>query len=84
VGFVVDIVSLAQIFSENLGFPCQSFHRLFHTHHHPSSGARTIGQTVADVPSGLSVTPPQGENNKKENPDVRYCIHEQLTNERNF
>jgi hypothetical protein len=26
--------------------------------HSPSSGAGTIGQIVADVPSGLSLTPP--------------------------
>jgi hypothetical protein len=32
--------------------------------HHLSSGAGTIGQLVADVPSGLSVTPPQ-ETEKK-------------------
>jgi hypothetical protein len=60
VGFVVDKVVLRQVFSENCGFPCPfSFHRLLHTHH-LSSGAGTIGQTVADVPSGLSLTPPQG------------------------
>jgi hypothetical protein len=42
------------------GFPCQfSFHRLLHTHHHLSSGAGTIGQIEAHVPSGLSLTPPQ-------------------------
>jgi hypothetical protein len=27
--------------------------------HHLSSGAGTIGQLVADLPSGLSLTPPQ-------------------------
>jgi hypothetical protein len=59
VGFVVDKVALGQVFSEYFGFPCQfSFHRLLHTHH-LSSGAGTIGQVVADVPSGLSLTPPQ-------------------------
>jgi hypothetical protein len=31
----------------------------FTHHHHLSSRAGTIGQTVADVPSGLSLTPPQ-------------------------
>jgi hypothetical protein len=48
-------------FSKYFGFPCQfSFHRLPHTHHHHLlSGAGTIGQTVADVPGGLSLTPPQ-------------------------
>jgi hypothetical protein len=59
VGFVVDNVSLGQVFSENFGFPCQfSFHRLLHTHYHLSSGTGTVGQTVADVPSGISITPP--------------------------
>jgi hypothetical protein len=59
VGFMVDKVALVQVFSEYFGFPCQfSFHRLLHTHHHLSSGACTIGQIVADVPSGLDLTPP--------------------------
>jgi hypothetical protein len=48
-----------QVFTEYFGFPSQfSFHRLLHTHH-LSSGAGTVGQLVADVPSGLSLTPPQ-------------------------
>jgi hypothetical protein len=59
-GFVVDKVALGQVFSEYFGFPCQfSFHRLLHTHHHPSSGSGIIGQLVVDVPNGLSLTPPQ-------------------------
>jgi hypothetical protein len=59
VGFVVEKVALGQVFSEYFGFPCQfSFHRLFHSHHHLSYGAATVGQIVADVPSGLSLTPP--------------------------
>jgi hypothetical protein len=57
VGFVVDKVALGQVFSEYFGFPCQfSFHRLLHTHRHLSSGAGTIGQILADVPSD-SVSP---------------------------
>jgi hypothetical protein len=64
VGFVVDKVALGQVFSEYFGFPCQfSFHRLFNTHHHLSSGAGTTGQLVSDVPSGLSLPPPQGTEN---------------------
>jgi hypothetical protein len=60
VGFVLDKVALGQVFSEYFGFPYQfSFHRLLHIHHHLPSGAGTIGQLVADVPSGLSLTPPQ-------------------------
>jgi hypothetical protein len=35
------------------------FHRLLDIHHHPSSGDGTIGQFVANVPSGLCLTPPQ-------------------------
>jgi hypothetical protein len=59
VGFVVDKVALGQVFSEYFGFPCQfSFHRLLHTHH-LLPGAGTVGQMVADVPSELSLTPPQ-------------------------
>jgi hypothetical protein len=34
-------------------------------HTHVSSAAGTIGQTVADVPSGLSLTPPHEELKKK-------------------
>jgi hypothetical protein len=67
VGFVVDKVALGQVFSEYFGFSCQfPFHRLLHIH--PlSSGAGTVGQTVADVPSGLSLTPPQETEEKKTN-----------------
>jgi hypothetical protein len=66
VGFVVNKVALGQVFSEYFGFPCQfSFHRLLHIHHHLSSGAGTTGQLVADVPSGLSLTPPQETKKKK-------------------
>jgi hypothetical protein len=51
VGFVVDSVTLGQVFSEYFCFPCQfSFHRLLHIHH-LSSGAGAVGQLVADVPS---------------------------------
>jgi hypothetical protein len=58
-GFVVDKVALGQVFSEYFGFRCQFFfHQLLYIHHHHlSSGAGTIGQTVADVPSGLSPHP---------------------------
>jgi hypothetical protein len=50
---------LWSFFSEYFGFPCQSFHRLLHTHHYPICGAGTVGQIVADVPSGLNVFPSQ-------------------------
>jgi hypothetical protein len=56
--FVVDIVAVRKVFLEYFGFPCQfSSHRMLHIHHHLSSGASTLGQTVGDVPSGLSLTP---------------------------
>jgi hypothetical protein len=65
VEFVVDKVAVGQVFSEYFGFPCQlTFHRLLHIHH-LKSGAGTIGQLVADVPSGLSLTPPQETKTKK-------------------
>jgi hypothetical protein len=51
VGFVVDRVAMGQVFSKYFGFPCHSFHRLLHAHYHPSSGAATIGQIVANTPS---------------------------------
>jgi hypothetical protein len=66
VGFVVDKVKLGQVFSEYFGFPRKfSFHRLLHIHHHLSAGDGTIGQLVADVPSGLSLTPSQETKNNK-------------------
>jgi hypothetical protein len=59
VEFVVVKVALRPVFSEYFGFSHQfSFHRLLHTHH-LSSGAGTIGQLVADVPSGLILNPSQ-------------------------
>jgi hypothetical protein len=61
----VDKVTLEQVFSQYFGLPCQfSFHRLLHIHHHLSSGVGTMGQLVADVPRGLSLTPPH-ETKKK-------------------
>jgi hypothetical protein len=41
---VVAKAALEHVFSEFFGFPCQAFHRLLHTHHHPSSRAGKIGQ----------------------------------------
>jgi hypothetical protein len=58
VEFVVDKVALGQIFSKYFGFPCQfSFHQILDTH--LSSGASTIDQLVAHVPTGLSLTATQ-------------------------
>jgi hypothetical protein len=55
--FVVDKVALGQVFSEYFGVPYQfSFRRLLHIHHHLSFEAGSIGQLVADVPSGLIFT----------------------------
>jgi hypothetical protein len=56
---MVDKFALGQVSSEYFGFLCQfSFHRILHTHH-LSSEVGTIGQIVAGVPNGLSLTPPQ-------------------------
>jgi hypothetical protein len=61
-GSVVGKIVLGQIFSEYFSFPCQfSFHQMPHPQLHLPSGAGTIGQIDADVPSGLSHTPPQGK-----------------------
>jgi hypothetical protein len=59
VGFMVDKMELGQVLSEYFGFPCQfAFHLLLHNHHHHlSSTTSIIGQTMAAVPSGLSLTP---------------------------
>jgi hypothetical protein len=61
VGFVEDEAELGHVFSKRFGFSCHSFN----THHHPSSGAGTIGQIVADVPRGFSLTPHQEIKKKK-------------------
>jgi hypothetical protein len=65
---VIDRVALGQVSSEYFGFPCQfAIHLLIHNHyHHLSSEAGIIGQTVAAVPSGLSLTSWEKKNNKKE------------------
>jgi hypothetical protein len=49
-------MTLGEVFSEYFGFPCQfSFHQMLRT---PLSfGAGIIGQFMADVSSGLSLTP---------------------------
>jgi hypothetical protein len=67
VGFVVDKVALRQVFSEYF-----LFHRLLHIHHHLSSGAVIIGQLVADVPSGLSLIPPQKKLKKEKKKAVPF------------
>jgi hypothetical protein len=56
-GSVADKVRMGLVSSEYFGSPSQfSIHHMLHIH--LSSGAGTIGQLVADVPSGLSLTPP--------------------------
>jgi hypothetical protein len=58
---MVHKATLEQVVSEYLGFPRQiSLHRLFHAHHHLLPGAGAVGQIVANLPSGLSLTPPEG------------------------
>jgi hypothetical protein len=73
-GFVEDEVALVQVFSEYFGFPCQfSFHRLLNIHHQLSSGAGTVGQTVAGVPSGLKYHPTK-DNKENERHQLTYYI----------
>jgi hypothetical protein len=51
VGFAVDNTALGQVFSEYYGVPCQAFHRLLHTYHHPSSsGSAAASIIVKSVP----------------------------------
>jgi hypothetical protein len=54
---VVDKVALGQVFFGYFGFLCQSFYRLLYIHHYLSSGSGTIGLIVADIATGLSLTP---------------------------
>jgi hypothetical protein len=56
-GFVVNKVALGQVCSEHFSFRCQfALCHLLHNHH-LYSGTGAIGQTVATVPNGLSLTP---------------------------
>jgi hypothetical protein len=82
VGFVVNKMALGKIFTQYFLFPNQFlFQRLLHIHH-LSFGAGTIGQLVADVPSGFRVIPLQ-ETKKKKNyiyailpiPNVNYFYY---------
>jgi hypothetical protein len=67
-------VVLGQDFSEYFSFSCQSsFKQMLHTH--LSSGVGTIGQLVADVPSGLSLTPLHEIKFKIILVEFIYCIH---------
>jgi hypothetical protein len=60
VGFLVNKVTLRQVFPEYFGFLYQfPFHRTLHTHHHIWSGAGTTDQTVTAVPSRLSLSSSQ-------------------------
>jgi hypothetical protein len=79
VGIVVDKMALGYEYCKYFGFPCQfSFHRLLHKHHHLSSGTGTIGQLMADVPCGLSLTPPHQTKKKKKKKklvnSVGWCV----------
>jgi hypothetical protein len=58
VEFVVHKAELGQIFSEYLGFPCHSFHRLLHSSPSIIRGWY-IRQVVAELPSRLNLTPPE-------------------------
>jgi hypothetical protein len=67
---MVDEMALRKVFSEYFGFTWQfAFHRLLHIHHQLSSGAGTIGQTVAAVPNGLSSH--EKRNTKRDSRDWR-------------
>jgi hypothetical protein len=60
VGFVVDKVALGQVFSEYLGFLCQSsFHQFLHHHNHPGLAQFACWWQQCRVdPIGPDWTPP--------------------------
>jgi hypothetical protein len=79
-------VGLEQVFSEYFGFSCcDTFQRLLHIHHHPLSGAGTVGKILSDVRSGLSLIPTQQSEQKTETTlssvgwvsqsNLRECCH---------
>jgi hypothetical protein len=58
VGFVVDKVAMAQVFSVYFGFPCQSsFNQLFHNHHQHLGLVQYASSTAAPLTSA----PDEGE-----------------------
>jgi hypothetical protein len=57
-------VALGQVFSKYFSFPCQFLFQLLRTHH-LSSGTGTIGQLLANVPSGLTLTSTQEREEKE-------------------
>jgi hypothetical protein len=61
VGFVADIIALTKVFYQYFAFPCQfSFRRMLHTDKSSiTRGGGVIGQLMAGVPSGFSLTPLQ-------------------------
>jgi hypothetical protein len=62
VGSVVDKVELVQVFFEYFGLPCQFLvHQILHTRLRTG----TLGQLVANTPSGLSIMPPHKIKKKK-------------------
>jgi hypothetical protein len=70
VGFVVDKVSLGQVFSEYFDFPCQSlFQQLLHNHPHLSSGAGKIDQ--------VQVAIKKNKNHKRRFPKILFLQCEQ-------
>jgi hypothetical protein len=48
-GFMVDKAALLQVFSDYLGFPCHSFHRLLYAYNQPLSWAGTIGHETKEL-----------------------------------
>jgi hypothetical protein len=74
-------VALGQVFFDYFGFPFNAFRRLLHTHHHPSPGAGAMDQTVAKVPSGLGLTPPNNNNNNNNN-SVALVLERTIPTER--
>jgi hypothetical protein len=50
VGFVVDKVTLGQVFSEYFSFPCQSlFHQIINPHNHQGQYNRPIGGRCVEL-----------------------------------
>jgi hypothetical protein len=62
---MVDKAALGQVFSSYFGFPCHSINWMLDTQPQLSFEAGTLGQIMADVPSGLSLTPARKTKTKK-------------------
>jgi hypothetical protein len=67
-------ISTGEDILEHFGFLYHSFHRLLHAHHNLSLEAGTIGQIVADEPSGFNLALHQIKKRTTISDYVRFAV----------